>query len=283
MNPSEPIDRHGEIRIHGQINAVILPNWNITEDQYGLLTGSISYRYESQNIMSSAIPSIGQFHPFNPELRSYKGSVSHGAGGNAVMTLDYIGIGNGRTQTIPEIEVSGSSSSQNVVLHPNFTNFALDTMPDKNGLNWKYKPYVKTVDRNGVDFEVFDGITAPDGLRGVDSYYVQRTTVRVSFYTYNTGTVTTHLNGIGCYREKPYGVEDFVGIPTGGNYLLTSCSASKYGKAYKVSAEWTSSEQGVKWSTILYRAWGQDSNAQATIAKYSLGATFTLGSTKYTL
>jgi hypothetical protein len=283
MNPAEPIDQHGRVRIYGDVNAVILPNWSITEDQYGLLTGSISYRYESQNIMSSAIPSIGQFHPFNGELRSYKGSVNHGGGGNAVMTLDYIGIGNGRTQTIPEIEVSGSSSSQNVVLHPKFSDFALEIPPDKDGLGWKYKPYVNTVDKNGVDFEVFDAIKSPEGLRGVDSYYVQRTTVRVSFYTYNTGNVSQHLNGIGCYREKPYGVEGFNGIPTGGNYLLTSCSASKYGTAYKVSAEWTSSEQGVKWSTILYRAWGMDTNAQATIEKYSLGASFTLGSEKYTL
>ena len=277
MNPSEPIDRHGKIRIHGDIDGVILPNWNITEDQYGLLSGSISYRYESQNIMSSAIPSIGQRHPFNGELLSYKGSVSHGAGGNAVMTLDYIGIGNGRSQTIPEIEVSGSSGNQNVQLHPKFSDFALDKMPDKDGKNWSFKPYVKTTDNDGVNFEVFDAITSPDGLRGVDSYYVQRTTVRVSFYTYNTGTVSQHLNGIGCYRDKPYGVEDFVGVPTGGNYLLTSCSASKYGKAYKVSAEWTSSEQGVKWSTILYRGWGQSSNTMKTDKPYTLGVDFKLG------
>jgi hypothetical protein len=285
MNPAQPIDRHGQPIVHGDIDGVIQSGWNITEDQYGLLTGTVSIRYDSQNISSSAIPSVGSVHPYNSELRSYKGSVNHGGGNNAMMSIEYIGIGNGRSETIGEVEVSGSSSSQQMPLHPKFSNLFLEIPPDKDGKNWKPKAYVDTKNNDGITFEAFNAITAPDGLRGVDSYYAQRTTVRVSFYTYNTSIVKKHLNGIGCYADKPYNAGNFVGIPTGGNYLLTSCSASKYGTTYKISAEWTSSEQGTKWSALLYRAWGVEENQEvkdlltlkgATSNSYSIGANASL-------
>jgi hypothetical protein len=281
MNPAEPNDRHGRVRIHGEVDGIILSGWNITEDQYGLLTGTVSIRYETNNISSSGIPSIGSVHPFNGELRSYKGSVNHGGGNNAVMSIDYIGIGNGRTETIGEVEVSGSSSSQRMELHPKFSNLILETPPDKDGKNWVPKAYVLWKNNDGVNFDCFNPITAPEGLRGADSYYAQRTTVRVNFYTYNTSIVRKHLNGIGCYADKPYNAGNFSGIPTGGNYLLTSCSAAKYGTTYKISAEWTSSEQGTKWSELLYRAWGVEENPiakdlltlkGATSNSYSVGA-----------
>lgn len=278
MNPAEPNDRHGAVRIHGVVDGVIQQGWSINEDQYGLLTGNVSIRYETSNIPSWAMNSNGGLHPFSTELRSYKSSVTFGGGNNAIMNIDYIGIGNGRSRTIPEVEVSSSSATNNVVLHPRFSDLALAKLPDKDGNGAEFYPYVDTKNKNGVDFECFNAITAPEGLRGVDSYYALRATVRVTFYTYDTGLVSKHLNGISCWKDEPYGAEGFNGLPTGGNYLLTSCSASRYGTTYKISAEWTSSEQGVKWSELLYRKWGNmlNAKAQALVDRSQLGIDWSL-------
>ncbi len=190
-----------------------------------------------------------------------------------MVTANYIGLV--QDPTLAEMELSASTSSQNVQLHPAFTEFAMAKAPDATNSNFDFFPYVNTVNDNGKDFERFDAITAPDGLRGVSDYFAPRATVRVSFYTANRGTVTKYLSNVGTYATS---IPNSNGpLPDGADFLLTNVSLSVYGTIYKISAEWTQAEQGSNWSRVLYRGWGSGGRAGPT-KKYSLGPNFT---TKY--
>jgi hypothetical protein len=115
-------------------------------------------------------------------------------------------------------------------------------------------PYVDTQNKEGINFEKFNALTAPSGLKGVESYYAPKATVRVTFYTAQMSIANKMLDNIGCIADKPYLANG--PLPSGGNFLLTSASISTYGTVYKITSEWMMCEQGVLWSTDLYRAFG---------------------------
>lgn len=191
-------------------------------------------------------------------------------------TYEFIGLR--QDPTIPEVEASGTTSSNNIQLHPAFMDLAMSTLPTSSNPQFKFKPYVDTVNNNRKDFERFNCTTAPEGLRGVDSYLAPRCNVHVTFYTASVSIANKFLSNLGTYASKPEGGSGAVSnvpLPTGGNFILTSASVSQYGTIYKVSAEWMQSEQGHNWSKYVYRAFGNGGKSSSS-RNYNIGGDYTL-------
>jgi len=196
-----------------------------------------------------------------------------------MVSQSYIGLL--QDPTYAETETSGTTSSQNVQLHPNFGSFAFKYPPTAQTINPPWKDYVIKAADN-ISFDKFSPLTAPEGLKGVDSYYAPRGTVKVTFYTSGMGTATRFLDNIGTYASTPVYANG--PLPTGGNFLLTSVSVSTYGTVYKLSCEWMMSEQGVGWSETLYRKFGSGGsksqnkyNILGVVGDFNLGTDPSLG------
>lgn len=281
-NPPSPVGGERNFTKYGTDNAVYQPSWSLTEDGRGLLEGNVSIRYTGdpkvpKNI-NGQLPKRGDAHKWNPRLKCYKSQTQYGPNGSIVITAEYIGLL--QDPTIPEVSTSGSTSSNNVQLHPAFPDLAMSQAPTAANPQYKFKPYVDTVNNNRKDFERFNCTTAPEGLRGADSYLAPRCNVQVTFYTSNIGVANKYLSSLGTISDKPQGGSgDVNNVPlaSGGNYILTSCSVSQYGTIYKISAEWMQSEQAHKWTPLLYRAFGQGGRALSSGKKYTIGGDYTLG------
>ena len=254
MNPPTPVSPKSGTIAYGEFDGVIQPQWTVSEDTRGLIEGSVTIRYQvsPSRPSFSDFPSRGDLHPWNPALKCYKSSTTISSQGQAMCQADYIGLR--QDPTLAEVEVSGSTASQSLVLHPNFPNMAMAVKPTAASSNFVYYPYVDTVNNNRKDFERFNCNTAPEGLRGADSYSAPRATVRVSFYTASQATVSRFTSNVGTYASSP--VNSNGPLPTGGNFLLNNVNVSTYGTIYKLSCEWIMSEQGVNWSDKIYRPFG---------------------------
>lgn len=222
------------------------------------------YTINPQNPYTPPLPARGQSHPWDGRLKCYKSSAQMGNNGQAIVTSDYIGLR--QDPTLAEVETSGSTTSQAMPLHPNFPNLAMATKPTSNNPNFVYFPYVDTVNNNRKDFERFNVNTAPEGLRGAESYSAPRATVRVSFYTASQGTVSKYLSNVGTWASEPANANG--PLPKGGTFLLNSVNVSTYGTIYKLSCEWIMSEQGVDWSDKIYRKFGSGGNKAKIVLPY---------------
>jgi len=272
-NPPTPLaPTTGQIINHGVTNNVIQPGWTVSEDTRGLLEGDLSIKYtqgDPNNPRTPVFPNRGSIHPFDSRLKCYKSSSTMSSGGTITVQASYIGLK--QDPTYSETETSGTTSGNPIPLHPNFKTIAMAVPPDANGENFQYYPYVRTQNDDGINFERFDAVKAPEGLRGVESYYAPRATVRVSFYTASLGTAEKMLSNIGTAAETPYLANG--PLPKGGNFLLTSASVSTYGTIYKVSSEWMMSEQGHTWTDKLYRAFGSGGKK---VPSYAIGGDYSI-------
>lgn len=263
--PSEPPNPRQNVT-HGLVNGVFQPQWTISEDTRGLLEGTVAIRY-TMNPSSPGTPPLpgrGSPHPWDLRLKCYKTSAQMGNNGQAIVTSDYIGLR--LDPTLAEVETSGSTTSQPLPLHPNFPSMAMATKPTASNPNFVYMPFVDTVNNNRKDFERFNVNTAPEGLRGADSYSAPRATVRISFYTANQGTVSRYLSNVGTYADTPLNANG--PLPAGGNFLLNSVNVSTYGTVYKLSCEWIMSEQGSTWSEKIYRKFGDGGKKAKIVLPY---------------
>lgn len=280
-NPANMVGGERNFTEYGNDDAVYQPSWSLTEDGRGLLEGNVSIRYTGDpknHRIPTQLPRRGDSHKWDNRLKCYKSNTQYGPNGSVVITAEYIGLL--QDPTIPEVSTSGSTSSNNVQLHPAFADLAMSQAPTSANPQYKFKPYVDTVNNNRKDFERFNCTTAPEGLRGADSYLAPRCNVQVTFYTANLGIANKYLSSLGTIADKPQGGNgdvNSVPLASGGNYILTSCSVSQHGTIYKISAEWMQSEQAHKWTSLLYRAFGQGGKALSTSKKYTIGGDYSLG------
>lgn len=256
---------------YGVTNNVINPGWQVTEDGRGLLEGDISMEYQSSPMAPKPpfYPQRGATHPFDSRLKCYKSSSTMSSQGKVVIQASYIGLN--QDPSYAETETSGTTSGNAMPLHPNFKTIAMAVLPDGNGENFQYYPFVRTQNDDGINFERFDAVKAPEGLRGAESYYAPRATVRVSFYTASSGTAQKMLTNIGTVANEPYLANG--PLPQGGNFLLTSASVTTYGTIYKISSEWMMSEQGHLWTDKLYRSFGSGGKK---VPQYTLGGDYSI-------
>ena len=141
---------------------------------------------------------------------------------------------------------------------------------------YKFKPYVDTVNNNRKDFERFNCTTAPEGMRGMESYAAPRANVHVTFYTANRALALKYVSNVGCWATIPPDLDPLAPVPTNASYMLMSSQASLYGSVYKISAEWTMAEQGATIPKEIYRQFGSGGKA-STGFKYSIGGDYNIG------
>lgn len=274
MNPPIPLPPQSTSVAYGSMEDQFQPQWNVSEDTRGLLEGTVTYRVQTNPMRPSVppLPARGDVHPWDSRLRCHNSTSQFSEQGQVLITAQYIGLQ--QDPTLAEMEMSASASMQSLQLHPNFTTMAMSKPPTATDSNYDFFPYVDTVNDNRKDFERFNAVTAPEGLKGADSYYAPRGTIRCTFYTANGGLATRYVSNVGTISSS---IPNSNGpMPSGHNYLLANVSVSTFGVIYKISAEWMMSEQGYSWSSAIYRGFGSGGRSAVT-KKYTLGADFNIG------
>lgn len=97
------------------------PGGKLSNDGYGLLTGTVVWKANTDNDLS--VGNRGSTCPLNAQLAAHKFSVTYDNLGMAVITVDYIGIDlntNGGVYTNPEVAASNGLTSENITTNPNF-------------------------------------------------------------------------------------------------------------------------------------------------------------------
>ena len=258
---SLPLPKPGRpsYRNWGKLTNLIQPDWSITQDQYGLLQGTLTEVWDADAYGDVIIRAVGSPHPLAKDLSAYKSSSSFSKNGKAMVTTDYIGLKTDPTK--PEWDLSSSTAETNILFHPRIEEFAVlkkgtGDNPISNGLVWKA----------WVDFEKdthkFKGflVGAPGGLGGVSKYLIPRASIKYSFYTKKLNTVQKFVANLATTSSQPlYGPKDVLPI-TPANFLLQSVGVTPFGEVYKISCEWQLSEHGVPWNKEVYPAFGSQSS-----------------------
>ena len=242
----------------GRVTNLLQPDYSYTQDQYGLLQGTISKMMDSTSPGGAAVPNKGSPHPMDSRMGAYKSSISFTRNGKAVVTTDYIGILSDPTK--PEWDVSSNTAETSILFHPRIAEFAVlkgGTGPNPiDSVTWK--TWVEC-EPNSNKFKQF-AIGAPGDLAGVSKYLIPRASVKYSFYTKRVDTVHKFMANLSTWSAKPQNgpIEIF---PQGkANYLLQSCNVTPFGIIYKISCEWQLSEHGKPWNKEVYPAFNSQSS-----------------------
>jgi hypothetical protein len=106
---------------------VVIPGWTIDIDGYGLVQSQVKFAWSTD--YKAAFSSFfyrGAAHPdsyYGTYLKMVKANMQYGKGGVLNITADYIGIDpdiNEGEYSNPVVQMTGSSSSEDITHHPNF-------------------------------------------------------------------------------------------------------------------------------------------------------------------
>ncbi len=258
-SPSPVTGGYSGILAYGNAGAgLIQPNYNWTEDQFGLLQGTISKYYSAVAPGGVAVTPSGASHPMDQRLKAYKSSISFQRNGGATLTTDYIGLRQDPTK--PEWDVSSSTAETNILFHPRIEEFAVFKKGSgKNPIDSVvWKSWVEK-EPNSNKFKQFS-IAAPGGLAGVSKYLIPRGAIRYSFYTAKNDIVGKFMTNLSTWSNSPLYAPKEVLPNSKANYLLQSVGVTPYGPIYKVSCEWQLSEHGEPWNPYIYPAFGSQSS-----------------------
>lgn len=192
----------------------IQPEWEVEEDENGLLTGTMDF--EGAAIYAGMIPQTGSLHPRDPRLTCFKRSIKRLRADKVRGTLSYIGLVADPTPMF--IEHPGGSGQDPIETHPNFKKFAGSPVDPKNGAQFD------------VDTGEFLGFFDQENdCAGVKSYIVPSIMVSLSFYTHyvpdlaESGTI---------YNYEP---PDLLRPPNVKNFLLLGMPYRKIGNLFQVT------------------------------------------------
>ena len=194
----------------------VIPGWTVDVDGYGLVQSQVKFAWKGEKADDFAKEfTRGKSHPCltYSYLKLVKANMSFGKGGVLNITADYIGIDpliNGGAYTNPVVQMTGSSSSEDITHHPNFYKincisitgstdpqkplagpppaaggFESDTSKNKNRALWT--PRVQnTGATNNCQFVAFlpaQNDTEDVNVKaGVKSYYNPHSSLRSTFY-----------------------------------------------------------------------------------------------------
>jgi len=239
---------------HGVIGYQTQPDYNVTQDQYGLLQGTITIVYDATSPSGVRMPPVGSAHPTDTRLLAYKSSASFSRNGKAMVTTDYIGL---KTDpTLPEWDVSSGTAETSILFHPRIGEFAVLKKGTGNNpidsVTWK--SWVEC-EPNTNKFKQFN-LNAPGDLAGISKYLIPRASIKFSFYTKRVDTVHKLITNLSTWATTPVNGPKNIIPPTEANFLLQSCGVTPFGDVFKVSCEWQMSEHGKPWNPYIYPAFG---------------------------
>lgn len=233
-----------EIRRKGA--SIILNASEITEDRYGLSSGSVTYRY-----VRGSLPVVPTSHPSAPQLFLDK-STRRESGPFWELTALYVGV---MRKTDPVWEVSTSTSSEPIETHKDFIGWVTNMSVPEENLTKLTKddllPWAKPCfdQSNGLaGIGTFRGFpaNAPYNLGGVRNFLIGRQSLRKIFYT-NTKPALTAPASISTPADSPYSA------PQGKNWLYMGANirVRGSGKIFEVTETWEmSGHKG--WNAVVY-------------------------------
>lgn len=253
-NPPNPVSGPAGRRDYGNFNNVIQPNYTWTEDQFGLLQGTIVKYFNATAPGAVSVTPKGASHPLDTRLKAYKSSLQFTKNGGAFLTTDYIGLK--KDPTDPEWDVSSTTAETSILFHPRIVEFAVykkGSGPNPlDSVTWK--AWVET-EPNSNKFKGFK-IDAPGGLAGVSKYLIPRGSIRYSFYTARNSVVGEFMTNLSTWANVPKYAPKEVLPNSKANYLLQNVGVTPFGTIYKVSCEWQLSEHGEPWNPYVYPEFG---------------------------
>jgi hypothetical protein len=269
---------------------VAIPGWSVNVDAWGLCTASVTFKVNSTVDKVNPLV-IGQAldDAAFTFMKAHKSSSKYDGMNIATVTIDYVGIWGGETETIPQLFSASSLSSDNITTHENFFNaaadysevisgvaFSADTMPGIGPVVKKLNaagtpvPVPCHLTNNGAAFETetggrFIGFVDPNfpAFYGKTNYLTPTANFTGIVYTTDAELVGEFVNKMGWSSATPdwagnlpqlvpdYMGSDFVGN-LGSQLLLSQASVEVFaGAIYKVSFEVKFSREG--WHPAVYK------------------------------
>jgi hypothetical protein len=268
-NPPTPSfgPQKGIKKVGGPPSGTPQPDWEVTDDGKGLLTGTLRFFYNVETGKPNLLPAParGTKHPFDERLICKDSSSSIGSNNIGYVNASYIGLS--QDPTIPEWELSCPTEETSIQMHPAF-NIPEGTAGSMGVIKTAgvAPTFVPTYNDNMVvkggptnsDFEKFK--VSPDtiskDLVGVETYKVMRPTITITIQTANQALMLDAIRNTGKqYSQPPFGPPWLA--TEGRTWLFTSLSVSEYSGIFKLSTEYmlsglSADGKGKTWNKLIY-------------------------------
>ena len=251
-------------------SALQQPGGKVSDDGYGLLTATVTYKVDESAISGNPILVRGSNCPIESNCKCHRFSYVIDALGIATLTVDYVGIADGSTSTDPQITGSQGLTSEHITTHPNFfetaTGFSGSPIAGVGTGSLATPAYPSVAGtsefegNNGATFEAATG-RAFKGFKkaefkdfyGKTNYLAPQCSLSGVFYTSSTSLVNNHRNAVGktsgngTFAGKNL-VPDYMGtsftISGKNQLLLAQVSFEDFGLLYKVQYELRFNREG---------------------------------------
>lgn len=254
-------------------NPTVIPGWTVDTDGYGLVQSQVKFAWKTESLASfTTWFHRGLAHPSTSYsyLKMVKANMQYGKGGVLNITADYIGIDptiNDGLRTNPVMQMTGSSSSEDITHHPNFYKINCTSItsttplagapPAAGGFEASltlnpnralWTPRVQnTGATNNCQFVAFlpaQKDTEPVNIKaGVKSYYKPQNTLRMTRYVSEENEALSNASYVGWFTDGNYfGMPDaYVNLTgAGGSYPgklnYTSEYEAKVSRSYLVTS-----------------------------------------------
>jgi hypothetical protein len=255
-------------------SALQQPGGKVSDDGYGLLTATVTYKVDESAISGNPILVRGSNCPIEGNCKCHRFSYVIDALGIATLTVDYVGIADGATSTDPQITGSQGLTSEHITTHPNFfeTASALGFSGTAiagvgtGSLATPAYPAVAGVSpaeyagSNGATFEAaigrkFLGFKKPEfkDFYGKTNYLAPQCSLSGVFYTSSSALVNNLRNTVGkTSGNGSFASKDLVPSYMGSSFtisgknqlLLAQVSFEDFGLLYKVQYELRFNREG---------------------------------------
>ena len=244
------------------------PEWNVTDDGRGLLTGTLKLFFSQKTGATfevEGIPKRGDRHPFDERLVCKDVQTSIGSNNICYCDANYVGLAQDPSGV--EWSLSCPTEETSITLHPKFVIVDgkegawghLKELSEDGYPTWNYD-MVKAA----KDFEkTFEGFatskeTIAKDLVGVESYKVPRPTMSITLHTADKNLLTSSIQNVGKqYLKPPFGPDWADTSNVNRTWLFTSLSVTEYAGIYKLETEYTlsgfgSDGKGKIWNKLIY-------------------------------
>jgi hypothetical protein len=244
------------IKKGGELNGTKQPDWSISDDGKGMLTGTMRFFYSTPTGKpTQTVVQAGAPHPRFPSLLCNSVTTTLSSNDISYVEAQYVGLS--RDPAGVDWTMNTPTEEEPIENHPDFGDSAKgwgvvtqDGVSAETGIPYWNRENV-VVDKDGV-FEKFkyNPANVTNQFVGVTSYKACRATVSVTYFTANQGTVNVAVGKLATISDP------FVSVPINKkadqNFLCTSVSVTQYSATiYQISEEYQLS--GLKgWNKKIY-------------------------------
>jgi hypothetical protein len=247
------------------------PDWNVTDDGRGLLSGTLKFFYNHKTgkpagDVITSVPKRGDRHPYDERLVCKDVQTSFGSNNIGYCDANYVGISQDPSGV--EWSLSCPTEEQSIALHPRFVipvgkegawghliKIGADGVPQWN------TEMVKPVD--GDIYKTFESFVVGEktinaDLVGVESYKVSRPSLSITLHTANKQMLFEAIRNVGKQYILPPFAPDWADASRDKRtWLFSSLSVTEYAGIYKLDTEYVlsgigSDNKGKPWNILIY-------------------------------